>query len=466
MTELVDVVVLGGGVSGLAAAFRAQQLGARTVVLEADGDVGGVMRTDHREGFLVEHGPTSMAMTPVAEQLLRDLGLQDDVVSPPASARRRYVVRNGTMHALPSSPLTFVRTPLLSARGKLRMIVEPFVARRTAQHDESLEALVRRRLGQDVLDYIVDPFVSGMCGGDPSQLSAKYTLRILRDLEREHGSILGGMIRRARRGGARPAPIRSLRGGMHQLPAALHQRIDQAYRRSGPTGDGDAGGVRCGAKVTRIRRRECTWEVEYSAGHEIRKTQAHAIVCALPLHALSAVQWPTEWQAPLATMATVTYAPIATVALGFHRDQVAHAVDGFGVLVPSVERQAILGALFNSTMFPKRSPDAHHLITVFVGGARTRELPDAGRCVHDAMTTLTPLLGLTGVPVMTSTTRWPQGIPQLMVNHERVLAAAREIEDTMPRAFFTGSALSGVAIGDCLAHGLAIGDRAASDLSV
>lgn len=465
MTELVDVVVIGGGVSGLAAAFGAQQAGARTVVLEADDVVGGVMRTDHRAGFLIEHGPTSFAMTPQTAQLLGELGLDHSVVSPPASARRRYVVRDGAMHALPSSPTSFVRTPLLTTRGKLRLLAEPFVARRTSPDDESLDALVRRRLGAEVLDYLVDPFVSGVCGGDPRQLSARYTLRILNDLEREHGSILLGMVQRARRGAA-PAPIRSLRDGMHQLPAALRARIDDAFRRLSPMAEVSARGVRCGARVTRVGRRDCRWKVEYTAAQLSRTIEAHEVVCAVPFHALSAVDWPAEWQAPLATMAAVTYAPIATIALGYRRDQVARPLDGFGVLVPSVERQAILGALFNSTMFPGRSPEVHHLVTVFVGGARQVQLPEVDSSVQAAVAALTPLLGLTGEPVQTSTARWQQGIPQLAVNHDRVLAAAKEIGDTMPRAFFTGSALSGVAIGDCLAHGLAIGHRAASALSV
>lgn len=454
MIERTDVVVLGGGIAGLAAAYRAQADGASVMVLEAGDEVGGVMRSESTRGFLIEHGPTSMAGSALSLQLLHELGLSTDIVLPPAAAKRRYIVRRGKMHALPSSPGSLLRTPLLSTFGKLRLLAEPLVARRASSDEESLGSLVRRRLGPEALNFFVDPFVSGVCAGDAERLSSRYTLRVLGDLEQTHGSILRGGIKRARTTGPGASPIQSLRHGMAQLPAALRRMLERQAR----PGPNESTALRLNTRVTRVSRVDDGWEVSCEGGASVR---ARAIVCALPAHALPMIVWPDTWRPHIERLSAVVYAPIATVALAFRRDQVTHPLDGFGVLFPSVEKHAILGTLFNSTMFEGRAPVGHVLMTAFVGGSRAANAPSIHSATQAALAELTPLLQISGNPVFSSVATWIQGIPQLEIGHHTILSAAEALEKIGSNVFFTGSYLSGVAIGDCLAHGCATGSRAA-----
>ncbi len=454
MSERVDVIVLGGGISGLAAAHSALNAGASVILLDAGDECGGVMRTEAVDGFLVEHGPTSMASTEHTLALMNAIGLAPDILAPAPTAKRRYVVRNGAMHALPGSPPALLRSRLLSARGKLRLLAEPFIRRTRSDSDESLAMFVQRRFGREVLDYLVDPFVSGTCAGDATRLSKRFTLRILDELERSHGSVILGAIKRARSGASNASShIVSLRHGMQQLPDALCQSID----------DIDKGALRAGARITAATRSSAGWTVHYTERGQHELAEASTIVSALPAHALAQVSWPDQWADLLSQLSAVRYAPIATVALGFERSHVQHSLDGFGVLFPSVEGRRILGALFNSSLFAGRAPTGHCLLTAFVGGARTSAAPSEREAIDSALRELTPLLGITGAPVMTHVARWQRGIPQLEMGHDNIRIAARGIEECTPDALFTGSYLSGVSIGDCLAHGSSVGRRAAAE---
>lgn len=451
-----DVAVIGGGISGLAAAYEAQKTGASVIVLEAAEGFGGVMQTDNVGGFLVERGPTSMAATEHSERLLHELGLAADIVRPDDRAKRRFVLRDGMLHTLPSSPVSLIKSELLSANGKLRLLVEPFVRRGGDDREESLAELVSRRFGQEVLEYLVDPFVSGVCAGDPARLSSRHVLRVIGELEQQYGSVLRGAIQRARASkGKSSGSIISLRHGMRQLPAALQSAL--------------SGSCVSDARVTAVETDNQRVRLACNIGGIRETVQADAIVCALPSHAIAGIKWPEPWQSDLSRMAQVSYAPIATVALGFRREQIAHGLDGFGALFPSAEKREILGVLFNSSMFEGRAPTGRVLATAFVGGARhssSNPTSDNGTlsadaCGQAALRELIPLLGISCAPEMTSVAVWQSGIPQLEVQHQSVLTAASAIENRAFNVFFTGSYLSGASIGDCLAHGHDAGRRAA-----
>lgn len=457
MTSRADVVVVGAGISGLAAAYSARKAGASVLLLEASANVGGVMQTDKKNGFLIEQGPTSMAATEESIALLNEIGLSGRVVRPPATAKRRFVVRDGKMHALPSSPGSLISSELLSLTGKLRLLAEPFVPRASrSAREESLAEIVRRRFGREVLEYTVDPFVSGICAGDPRNLSSRHVLRAVSDLEQEFGSVILGAMKRARRNKERrDAPVISFRSGMSELPRALREALGNACVFD--------------AQLTNVELLGSHCAVTYQAGGHAETVLAESLVCALPSHVLSAINWPYEWRSNINRVSAVKYAPIATVAMGFRRSDIAHPLDGFGVLIPSCEKRTILGALFNSSMFEGRATPDHVLVTAFVGGTRwasaqfgnSRAFSDE-YCAQTAIAELTPLLGISAAPVMISVTRREQGIPQLEIGHDEVIAAAAAIENSDAKIFFTGSYLSGAAVGDCLAHGSRVGERAAA----
>ncbi|MBC8086221.1 MAG: protoporphyrinogen oxidase, partial [Phycisphaerae bacterium] len=333
-------------------------------------------------------------------------------------------------------------------------------------------ALVRRRFGEEVLNYIVDPFISGVYAGDPELLSSRFALKMLSELEQGHGSVLSGAIKKARthkashreakknpqgearENGARNAThngvphILTFRQGMQQLPRALEAAL--------------AHPVRYQQRVTDVTFREGLWQISAGDRAHRQMLRANVLVIALQSHQLCAVTWPDGMSPELPAVQRLPHAPIATVSLGFHRAQIAHPLNGFGVLAPYKEERGILGALFNSSMFAERAPESQVQLTAFVGGARFRGKLTNARAEELSLSELNSLLGITGPPVMVSSHVWHDGIPQFNLGHEAVDASLARLEAAWPGLYFTGSYRTGVAVGDCLLHGIEVGARAGS----
>jgi len=431
----MSVAVVGGGVTGLAAAYRLQSLGHPVTVYEAAPRVGGVVWTERREGYLAEAGPNTLTEPgPLVATLLEELGLAGRRVEAAEAAQTRYVVREGRPIALPSSPRDLLTTRAFSLRAKLTILAEPFLRRGEPAGEESVAGFVRRRLGGEVLDYAADPFVAGMYAGDPAALSMRHALPRLYALEREHGSLVRGACRRARRS-LRPF---SFPDGLGEIPLALAARLGDRIRSDAP--------------VHMIARAGPGWLVR-RADDESRHD---AIVLAVPAHAFAALRMEGPSGARLAELAAIPHVPVSVVTLGFRRGDVAHRLDGFGVLVPTVERRRVLGTLFSSTLFPGRAPPGHVTLTTFVGGARQPELAalEAGAMVALVQEELAELLGARGEPTFRHVVRWSRAIPQYVLGYERWLDLMAEIERANPGLFLAGSHRGGVALGDALRSGL------------
>jgi protoporphyrinogen/coproporphyrinogen III oxidase len=210
------VIVCGAGLTGLTTAWHLQRAGCRVTVLEAEGAVGGVVRTTMRDGYLVEHGPNSCMLTPELALLIDAIGLTPSVRQAAPQAQRRFIVRNGAPIVVPTSPPAMLRSPLFSLRAKLRVLAEPFFGKRVDTADESVAAFVRRRLGEEPLAWAVDPFVSGVYAGDPEQLSVTHAFPRLAALERDHGSLLRGAIAMGRK-----SRVASMQPGLTSLRATM-----------------------------------------------------------------------------------------------------------------------------------------------------------------------------------------------------------------------------------------------------
>ena len=453
--ERAPVVVVGGGISGLSAAWAIEQTGWPVIVLEAERRSGGVIGSVTVDGHLIETGPNSLGESADVAMLVSALGLERERVTPAATASKRFIIRGGRLVALPASPPALFLSPVLSIRGKLRALAEPLVRRAPANApEESLAGLVSRRLGAEVLDYLVDPMTSGIYAGDARRLSSHHALRPLRQFEREHGSILLGAARSGRNKGVKRARVCSFREGLSALPNAIALSL------------GDR--VRLEARVRGVHRAGAGWVVEYEAAHDgsSRTTTmaigASAVVLALPAHQIADMSLDAEVRAMLEPIMRVQYAPVASVSLAYPRDAVRHPLDGFGMLTPGAEALPILGTVFASSLFAGRAPDGSVLTTTFVGGRRRPELVVADdeslvRHVHGA---LSQLLGASAAPTLSRVTRWTRGIPQYEIGYDAVLAGASSTEAHAPGLVLTGSHLSGVAIGDCVTHGIAAGRRA------
>ena len=446
------VVVVGAGITGLTAAFVAMRAGAAVTVLEATPRAGGAVRTAREEGYVAELGPSTLLATPAVVRLIAALGLEGACLAPLPPARRRYIVRGRQLVAVPGAPPALVASPLLSLAAKLRLLCEPLAPRRTAPGDESVAAFVRRRFGDEALAYVVEPVLGGIWAGDPSQLSARHVLRAFTDFERAAGSVARGALRaaRARRatGGSAPRAIVSFRQGLDTLTDALAGALGGALRLNTP--------------VRAVRRVRGEWRVTADAGGRDGTFAADAVILTTPAPALAALDLPPAVSRTLAPVRRVPHAPLATLALGFRTSDVAHPLDGFGVLVPAVERETIIGALFNSAVFAERAPPGHHLITCFVGGVGRPELAaaPAPALLEAVLRELGALLGVRAAPVFVRHTRWAQAVPQYVVGHDAVGTAADDSEREHPGLFIAGQFRDGPGLGECVARATRAAERA------
>lgn len=451
------VLVIGAGVSGLSTALELRDQGVEVTVLEAGPRAGGVITTRREDGYLVESGPTSLMATPALEALITRLGLERERILPAPTAARRYIVRDGTPVALPSGPASLLTSRALSGAAKWRLLREPWVAAVRDPADESIASLVRRRFGPEVLTYLVAPFVSGIYAGDPDRLSARHAMPTLFHAERRHGSVILGGLRaaRARAGTVRHRGITSFRDGLATLSDAMADAL-------GPR-------LRLGTRVTAVQPDVDGWRVRSEEAQGGAATQCVDAVCyAGPAHALHGIDLPWEVRQALLPIERLEHPPVATLALGFARDAVAHALDGFGMLCPAVEGRTLLGAIFSSSLFPGRAPAGHVLITCFLGGQRA---PEIGRMataevLPRVLADLESLLGVRGAPRFVRHQIWPQAIPQYALGHERVLAAALRVESEHPGLYLGGQWRGGVSLGDCLTQGQQLATRVMQERGV
>ncbi len=442
MRQTYDTIIIGGGIAGLTAALRLKEQGLSVKLVEASGRVGGVLRTMHRDGFLAESGPNSILEThEEVTRLIDDIGLADERIYASDTARNRFVVRNNTLVALPMSLGSFVSTPLFSSSAKLRLLAEPFIRRVDPRTEESVADFVRRRIGQEFLDYAIDPFVSGVYAGRPENLSVKYAFPGLVRIEERYGSLIAGQIlgarerRRRAEKTKRTARMFTFVDGLARLPEAIASKLGSI--------------VRTGLTIGRIEYRSGVWQV--ADLDEKEAWTARSVIFAAGIRDPNLLR---DLVPDFESLAAVKYPPLSVVSLGFRREDVAHALNGFGVLVPSVENRSILGALFSSTLFRGRAPEGCVLITTFVGGARQPELArredaDIRRLV---LKDLTALLGVSSAPVFEHLVRWRASIPQYEVGYGRVHAAIDAAEKAHEGLYFTGNYRDGISVPDTIKH--------------
>ena len=437
-----DVAIVGAGLSGLAAAFRLSQQAVRIRMVEAAARPGGVIGSVRRDGALYELGPNSgLDTTPLVNELLAAAGIAGERVDAEAAAARRYILRNGVLCALPTSPPAFVGSSLFSWRAKLALLREPFVRPAPADAEETVAAFVRRRLGDEFLDYAIEPFVAGIYAGDPETLSVPAAFPRLAALERKHGSLIRGQIigARERRQSAEKsknaAASFSFRDGMQTLTDALARGLDAEY----------------GTRVAGLRREaDGSFVLECERAAERFELRARSVLLAVPAYEAARI---VERLAPeaAAALAAIVYPPVATVAGCYRRADVAHPLDGFGFLAPRKEAPPILGCLFSSSMFAGRSDGSTVLLTTFVGGARSAPLA-LGSEDEIAASVSAALAGYLGArrPLWQVVTRWPRAIPQYTLGHLQRIAAVERAEAAAPGLRLGANWRGGVSVADCI----------------
>jgi oxygen-dependent protoporphyrinogen oxidase len=444
------IAIIGGGLTGLTAAWRLHTRGHRVRLFEAEARFGGAVRSERIDDWLVETGPNSLHLnSPEVAAVLVELSLESKILAANPVAQNRYIVRGGRLRTLPLSSVDLLPSRLFSTPAKLRILAELLTRPRRRTADLSLAALVREHFGQEFVDFLLDPFISGIYAGDPEKLSACHAFPQLGELERTYGSLLRGYVsldreRRAR--GAPPSRLVSFAEGLQTLTDALALALPSHT-------------VERRVKIDPLvpgRSWELTWQRDGGAQTE----QADAVILALPAGALASLH--IADQQPLAALAEIEHPPVASLFLGFRREDVGHPLEGFGLLAPACERRVLLGAIFSSTLFPERAPPGHAAITVLAGGVRQPALarlrPDV--LLATVMPDLCELLGVRGQPVFTHHTFWPRAIPQYNLGYGRFLAAMTAAEKCHPGLFIGGHVRDGIALGACIAAGLRLAERA------
>ena len=454
MARLALVTIIGGGIAGLAAAYELQQRRITVRVLEAAPRVGGVIRTERYDGWVIDGGPDALLIQkPAAVALCRELGLGDSLVST-LQPRTAYVLRDGRLRPIGEGsflgfPVGFgslVRSPLFSWSGKLRMAGEVFVPRREAE-DESIASFVRRRFGDEAVDYLAEPLLAGIHAGDAERLSMRALFPRLLDAERQSGSVL----RSLRALHVAPSP----RGAFVSLPGGTGQLVEALASALQP------GTVTTGARATEISR-GATYTIRSDAG----TVEARAVILAVP--AYTAASLLRAFDTTLGGLCDgIAYASTATVALGYRREQIRHPLNGSGFVVPRVEPCPLLAATWVTSKWPGRAPEGHALIRGFLGGGRDPhrfERSDED-LIGIAREVLADILDIEGEPVIARLFRFPRQSPQYEVGHLRRVASIEQRVASVPGMFLAGSGFRAIGIPDCIADGRDAAGRAAAFLS-
>ncbi|OLO09576.1 protoporphyrinogen oxidase [Salinicola sp. MH3R3-1] len=450
----LDTLIVGAGATGLAAAWTLAKRGQNVTLLESNDQVGGNLHTERDGEWQIEHGPNTVIMKPPLYALLDELDLLGEAQPANAESTKRFVVLNGQPVALPMKPLDALTSPIIGWRGWARLAREPFIARSTAS-EETLAAFVSRRLGPRILGRMVDPFVSGVYAGDPARLSVQAAMPRLAAMEQEHRSLIIGGLKKMRQARRDPSPIPvEWRGKLVSFPQGLQRLTDRLAE--GITAQPTAT-IQTGCEIRGIRREGEQWVVEDRNG---RQWRARSLVLAVPAPVAAALLRPLD-ERLAKPLAAIAYPPVNAIALGFREQDIAHPLDGFGVLIPRAEKRRTLGALFSSTLFEGRAPAGHKLLNVFIGGRQSPEaaVGDDATQVSRVIGDLRDLLGIRGEPVWQKVTRWPQAIPQYEVGH---LARIEALDDAL-RAYsglhLAGNWRGGIAVGDCLENGRLLGEK-------
>ena len=492
-----SVAIIGAGITGLTAAFYLKRKGFPVTVYEASGRVGGVIQSVRRDGFLAEFGPNTILETsPKIRQLIADSGLESRRVETNPKASARFVVRYGRPIEMPRSPFGFFATDLFSLNAKLAVAREPFVPRRRDDAEESIAQFAVRRFNREFLDHAIDALVAGVYAGDSEKLSVMHAFPKLKALEDNYGSMIKGQIFGARERKKRGeiakdrAPKFSFDEGLQALPEALREQL------------GDS--VRLNTSVSQINQTADGWQISLSEGRatrvpdqnlnekengdscnsSFREVEHSVVIYCGTAYRLAELKVeipdrPTLTPAlshpmgegdrnsrsgrflDFSTFSEIRYPPVASVVLGFKREDVMHPACGFGMLIPKIEGFKILGTIFSSALFPNRAPDGCVTLTSYVGGERYPKLASLPpeKLYELALADLRVLLGVRGEPVFKHAAFFPKAIPQYNVGYGRFRELMNKVETDAPGFFLAGHYRDGVSLSDSILSGCNVADR-------
>jgi oxygen-dependent protoporphyrinogen oxidase len=446
MTASHSLVVVGGGISGLVCAYALRRAGLDAVLLESSDRPGGVIRSERHDAWLFEHGPQSFTATGPLLGLIREIGLEEQIVRGDSRAPR-FVLVNGALERAPLNPAAFFGSSLFGWGTKFSILRDLFGRSYPPAEDESIAQFIRRKFSAELLEKLVGPFVSGVYAGDPERLSLRSAFPQLHAAELAKGSLIRGMLTAAKKKkGPRERPtLLSFREGNEMLPQALAERL------------GDS--LRLRTEVTRIEENDSSatrrFSLEVTRGGHGETLFCERLVVATPPDTSGRLLAGLD-PAFETHLGAIEFSAVAVVSLGYEKQHIARDVSGFGFLVPRSAGLRILGTVWNSSLFPGRAPEGQVLMTSFLGGATDPgiALLSPAALADLAHRELAPLLQIQQQPVFSHVHVYPRALPQYNLGHSARLARLEKLRAAFPGLWFAGNYWNGPAVGSCSEFGL------------
>jgi len=451
---MTSVVIIGAGISGLATAYAVEQLAeqagleVKTQVVEKLERTGGKIWSLKEEGFLCEWGPNGfLDNKPMTLELCKSLGISDQLLRSNDNARKRFIYSEQVLHRLPENGPAFLKSKLISWPGKLRLACEPFISKRTDPGDETLAEFGRRRLGDEALNKLIAPMVSGIFAGDPETMSLKSCFKRIYELEQEYGGLIMAMVKLAKKkkaeikAGKAVASAAGPGGVLTSFQEGIQQLTDGV-------GNGLKGQIKLGNGVVSIEQKNGGYLLTLEDGEQL---DAEIVVSAIPAYAIAKLLGGTNDKAA-GLLNEILYATLNVVCFGYEREQLTHDLNGFGYLIPKAEGRSTLGTLWDSSIFPNRAPEGQVLLRSMMGGATNMGAIDLSDEEVEKRTCddLRQIMGIASSPEFVRIFRHPQAIPQYTRGHAARIEAIESALKDQPGLLLTGNAFFGVGLNDCV----------------
>ncbi|MEW6209013.1 MAG: protoporphyrinogen oxidase [Acidobacteriota bacterium] len=454
-----DTIIIGAGISGLVAAYRLKSLGIDALLIESSDRAGGVIRSETLDGYLIERGPNSSQRTEELLSLVEELGIADELIEgdPKAPA---YIYFNGELHAVPMSAGAFLKSRLLSARGKLRLIREFFVPPRKEDSEESVFAFAERRIGREGAERMISAFVSGVYAGDAKKLSVQAAFPKMVNLETGYGGLFRGMFAKAK----------EAKKNKNNSPAGPGRRRSCSFRRgmsflTDTLAESLGEDLILNCSDIDLRSETSNFKLSFNRSGIREEISCKSVIISTPAFAASRLVAPLSEELSR-LLDEIEYPPLAIVYLAYDESMIRHPLRGFGFLAAPSEGLSVLGCVWNSSLFEGRAPEGKALMTVFIGGARN---PAAARLADDELVALAHgeiqrAMKIQGEPHPISITRYERAIPQYNLGHAARVKKIDELIRQSRGLYLAGNYLRGPSTGDCAKEADRVAREAARSL--
>ncbi len=424
------IAVIGGGISGLASGFYLRKNNIPFILYDPAPTLGGMIKSKQHQGSIHEYGPNSLRdKTGILLEIINELGLQSKLISISEASKTRYLVKNSQLHGLKSSPLSILKTNILSTNGKLKLCGELFKTPKKVKN-ESVGDFFTRRFGKEVTDQIVDPVFTGIYAGDIYNLSKESVLGEIADYEHKYGSLLKGFIKTLKQ---RNTPlVFSFRDGLQTLTNALTEAIQpnvihESVQDITYTDDGVTIFTNSGSKTVQ------------------------KVISTIPSYNLAELLRSLDPQFS-SILSSIIYSPIASLILGYERSNISIPEDGFGFLIPSNEKKKLLGAIWRSSIFPDLVHPQKYVFNLMIGGAKNMDILSESKntITKQAISEFNQILGISTKPLYIDYKLWPKAIPLFSKNYQSILKSIIQFEDKFPNIHIGGNYRWGVSVPDCV----------------